>query len=220
MIREREFEIEKTKKGYPAYWEAGGGFTNTGEATIIANKEGQPKKPVYVCRRGHLANREHALFIIEKGDYIIKCNHHRRDFNIYVHKIIDFKTEKYFIEKDYFVFIEEITGEEFERRYGETYNEYIKGRGSEISGLSRYYELPTGEYCWKADWDCITDVEIYTKKTKRKEIIEDLAITELVHEFSWGEWDKEPPAYLEAAIQAAKEKATCYHCREPHYAIE
>ena len=28
-------QIERTKKGYPAMWESGGGYTNTGEATII-----------------------------------------------------------------------------------------------------------------------------------------------------------------------------------------
>jgi len=40
---------------------------------------------------------------------------------------------------------------------------------------------------------------------------------ELLFSFSRGEWDKEPPAFLDAAISAATEKATCYHCREPHY---
>lgn len=42
-----KIRIEKTKKGYPAYWEAGGGYTNTGDATIIASGDGQPKKAVY-----------------------------------------------------------------------------------------------------------------------------------------------------------------------------
>ena len=145
----KKIKIEKTKKGYPALWECGGGCRNTGEATIIASQSGAPKKPIYIRNRGSLANSHHALFIIEKGDYIIECNHHREDFNIYIYKILDFKTE-----------------------------------------------------------------------TKQKEKTEDIAIAELMHEFSMGEWDKEPPAYLEAAIQAAKEKATCYHCREPHFAIE
>jgi hypothetical protein len=37
------------------------------------------------------------------------------------------------------------------------------------------------------------------------------------HRFSEGEWYEEPPEWLLPAIKAAKEKATCYHCREPHY---
>jgi hypothetical protein len=142
----KKIEIERTKRGHPALWECGGGRRNTGEVTIIASQSGGPKRAIYIRSRGSLANEHHALFIIEKGDYIIECNHHREDFNIYIYKILDFKTE-----------------------------------------------------------------------TKQKEKTEDIAIAELMHEFSMGEWDKEPPAYLEAAIQAAKEKATCYHCREPHY---
>lgn len=136
-------KIERTKKGFPALWECGGGYTNTGKATIIAGKDGQPKKAIYVRRRGHLANGEHALIPIAVGDYVICAGHHREDFNIYIYKILQFKTEKE----------------------------------------------------------------------------EDVAIVELTYEFSRGEWDKEPPAYLEQAVRTAMEKATCYHCREPHYCI-
>ncbi len=133
--------IERTKKGYPAYWESGGGHTNTGEATIITNKNGQPKKAVYIRTRGSLANGNHALIILEVGDYIIEANHHREDFNITILKVLDFEDKK---------------------------------------------------------------EEIY-------------AVVEQVYEFSRGEWDKEPPANLEQAVCAAMHKATCYHCREPHY---
>ena len=133
----KKIKIEKTKKGYPALWECGGGFTNTGEATIIASPSGGPKKPVYIRHRGSLANAHHALFILEVGDYIIFANHHREDFEIELYKVVDFE--------------------------------------------------------------------------------EDAAIVELEHEFSRGEWDKEPPAYLEQAVHTAMLKATCYHCREPHY---
>ena len=134
--------IEKTKKGYPAFWEAGGGYTNTGEATVIASPSGGPKKPVYVRRRGHLANGQHALFIIEKGDYIIKCDHHREDFEIEIFRITGFEEE----------------------------NTY--------------------------------------------------AMIEQVNYFSQNEWEADLPAFLEAAVQAAMKKATCYHCRMPHFIIE
>ena len=133
--------IEKTKKGYPAYWEAGGGYTNTGEATIIAGKDGQPKKAVYVRRRGFLANGYHALIILEVGDYIVEANHHRGDFEIAIHKV-------------------------------------------------RCFE--------------VKEEEAY-------------AVVEQVNRFEQNEWDTELPVSLEAAVQAAMEKATCYHCREPHF---
>jgi len=131
-------KIERTKKGYPAIWESGGGYRNTGEAMIVAaGKGGQPKKSIYIRQRGPLANENHALIPVKVGDYIIEANHHREDFNIYIYKIQDFE--------------------------------------------------------------------------------EDVAIVEPVHEFNRGEWDAEPPAFLDAALEAAMQKATCYHCREPHF---
>lgn len=131
--------IERTKKGYPAMWELGGGHKNTGFATIIAGKNGEPKRPVYIRTRGHLANEKHALFIIERGDHVIFADHHRNDFIILVHRI--------------------------------------------------------------------------------KEVEKDTAICELIHEFSEGEWDTEPKDELANAVEAAMNKATCYHCREPHYFV-
>ena len=136
----KKIKIERTKKGYPALWECGGGFTNTGEATIIASPSGGPKRAIYIRNRGQLANAHHALIPIEVGDYIIFANHHREDFEIELYKVVDFE--------------------------------------------------------------------------------EDVAIVKLEHEFSRGEWGKEPPAYLEQAVHTAMFKATCYHCREPHFIAE
>ena len=134
-------KIERTKKGFPALWEQGGGFSNTGKAVIIASPSGGPKKAIYIRSRGSLANAHHALVILEVGDYIIKANHHREDFEIQIFRVSNFEEEK---------------------------------------------------------------EEIY-------------AITEQVNCFSRGEWDEEPPAYLEQAVHTAMYKATCYHCRKPHY---
>ena len=35
--------------------------------------------------------------------------------------------------------------------------------------------------------------------------------------FDQGEWDATPPQEAEAAIETAKQKAYCYHCREVHF---
>lgn len=143
-----KIKIEKSKKGLPCLWEAGGGFTNTGAAVIIAGKGGQPKKAIYIRQRGPLANEEHALIPIEVGDYIIFANHHRGDFEIEILKILNFEEE-----------------------------------------------------------------------VKKKEVTY-YAVVERINYFSMGEWDVELPASLETAVQAAMQKATCYHCREPHYIAE
>lgn len=135
-----KMKIERTKKGLPAMWESGGGMTNTGHATIIANHNGAPKKPVYIRRSGSLSCNNHALFIVEVGDLVIEAGHHRFDFEIAVYRI------------------EAIDGEE--------------------------------------------------------------ARLSLLHEFSRGEWDVEPPADIMKAVEAAQEKAMIYHCRLPVYYID
>lgn len=136
----KKIEIERTKKGYPAFWEVGGGFTNTGYSYIVTNKDGQPKKAIFVRNRGHLANGEHALIPIAVGDLIINADHHWNNFKIFVYRITDF--------------------------------------------------------------------------------LEEEALVERIAKFSKGEWDTELPVYLEAAVQAAIKKATCYHCREPHFIMK
>ena len=130
-------------------WEEGGGLSECGESTIIAGKDGRPKKAV---RRGQLACGRHALIPVEEGDYIINAFHNMEDFSITIHKILGFEEEV---------------------KEGETY------------AVVEYYN-------GKADME---------------------------HQICYGlpEWDSPLPTFLEAAVQAAMEKATCYHCREPHY---
>ena len=138
----KQVKIERTKKGHPAYWEAGGGYTNTGYAVVIAGMDGQRKKALYVRKRGPLANENHALVVLKVGDYIIEANHHREDFEIEIFKITGFEDKE------------------------ETH-----------------------------------------------------AIVEKINGFSQNEWEADLPAFLQAAVQAVMKKATCYHCREPHFAI-
>lgn len=133
--------IEITKSGLPAAWEKGGGMSNTGYAQIIAGPNGQPKKPVYIRRRGSLANGDHALFIVAPGDIIVQASHHRKDFDIGVYRIVKIDLE------------------------------------------------------------------------------ERVAFIDMLISFGMGEWDGDP-APFQAAIDAAMEKATCYHCRSPHYIVK
>lgn len=87
-------EIERTKKGYPAMWEEGGGATHTGNSQIIAGRNGERLRPVYICGSGTLSNARHALFIVEPGFFVIKADHHREDFIIQVMRIVVFKVEE------------------------------------------------------------------------------------------------------------------------------
>ena len=139
MSEKHTAQIELSKKGFPCMWEQGGGASNTGEATIIASPDGNPKSAIYIRRKGQLANSRHALIPIAKGDVVVRVSHHRQDFTILIYVVDGIDTD------------------------------------------SLHAEL----------------VKIY--------------------EFSNGEWDTDPPTYLDAAILAAKHKSLDYHCRKPYF---
>ncbi len=78
---------ETTKKSLPALWESGGGRHNTGNATIICDPAGNPKTPVYIRTSGHLANDQHALFIVAVGDMVVMSDHHRKDHITQIYRL-------------------------------------------------------------------------------------------------------------------------------------
>lgn len=84
----KTISIERTKKGLPALWECGGGYSNTGDATLIAGPNGEKKAPLYIRRRGTLACAHHALFVVREGDTVIESSHHRGDFHHQVYRIV------------------------------------------------------------------------------------------------------------------------------------
>lgn len=129
-------EIERSKKGIPCMWECGGGYSNTGSATIIAGKDGEKKAPLYIRQRGPLACAHHALIPVDVGDFIITTNHHRGDFETRIYRV--------------------------------------------------------------------------------EEIQAETATCSIIGEYSRGEWDEEHH-FLIHAVEAAHKKATCYHCRWPHF---
>lgn len=90
-----EFEVTPSHgQGIPCLWERGGGYTNTGWSVIIAGPSGEPKKPLYIRKRGQLANSYHALIPVQVGDHVITCNHHREDFFCEVWKLVRVDQEK------------------------------------------------------------------------------------------------------------------------------
>ena len=90
--------IERTKKGLPALWESGGGYSNTGDATLIAGPKGEKKTPLYIRRRGPLACAHHALFVVRKGDIVIESSHHRGDFHHQVYRIVAIRGDEAEVE--------------------------------------------------------------------------------------------------------------------------
>jgi len=174
----KEFKLEISKKGLPCLWECGGGYTHTGEATIITGNHGERKKAIYIRRRGELACSLHALIPVQTGDYIVEAEHHREDFIIQIWRITHIPEVKYVDWRD------------------------IARKEAEKNGDNPEF-FP---YCQPYVWE--------------KHIPKYYTNAELVCEFSENEWNIEPPEFLRAAIEAVQEKATCYHCRGPHFIVE
>ncbi len=79
-------KIETTKRGFPAMWESGGGMTNTGHAQIIAGRNGEAIRPVYVPK-GYSCG-EHALFTVHEGYHVISVGRHGRSYGVSIWKIL------------------------------------------------------------------------------------------------------------------------------------
>lgn len=71
-------------------WEGGGGYSNTGESIIISGINGEALKPTFIKRRGHLACREHAMFLFYPGQpwVEIEASQWRGDFDIKMYQCI------------------------------------------------------------------------------------------------------------------------------------
>lgn len=83
----KEFELTVSKSGIACLWESGGGWSNTGYATVIAGTHGEAKKAIYVKTHGDLACKDHALIPVKVGDYVINAENNRKEENIEVYQI-------------------------------------------------------------------------------------------------------------------------------------
>lgn len=86
-------EITKSKSGIPCLTECGGGWTNTGDARIIADKNGYPKRAIHIFDRGDLCCRDHAVVPITVGDVIITATRHHDKVSISVERITSIEND-------------------------------------------------------------------------------------------------------------------------------
>ena len=80
--------LAHTKSGRPGLWECGGGRTNTGEATVIADAEGYALRPFFVRTGGDLAGGNHALFPATVGNLVITVDRQRDDLTVTISRIV------------------------------------------------------------------------------------------------------------------------------------
>lgn len=87
----REIEITRSRSQIPCLWEKGGGWSNTGEAQIIADRQGNPKRAIHIRTHGDLSCRDHALIPVKKGDHVITVFRHRDRVSTQVERIVSIK---------------------------------------------------------------------------------------------------------------------------------
>lgn len=86
-------EIMKTD--VPCFWEQGG-FNrkkNKGAAIIVADLQGNPKKPIFVKTKGSLCNGKHGLFPISKDDLLIETVADGENTQTDIYKIVSINEE-------------------------------------------------------------------------------------------------------------------------------
>lgn len=94
-------EVEKTKSGLPAIWERGGATGAGGKATIVTDKNGNAKKPLFIRNHGDLANEAHALFVLNKGDHVIDVQtSYGEPYKVRILKVVGFQEESILDEED------------------------------------------------------------------------------------------------------------------------
>lgn len=77
--------VNRSKSGLPTLTECGGGATNTGSVTLIADGDGNPAKPLFVPK-GY-SNGDHAIFVVKPGMTIVKAWRDRGGERVSVERI-------------------------------------------------------------------------------------------------------------------------------------
>lgn len=202
MLKFAKLATTITRKGYHALWEQGGGYTNTGHARIICRADGKPKSPLYIRQRGTLACGEHALFIINPGDIVIDVDYHRDDY--FFIRVMQIREVGRIVTKHEKCLVLDDPG-----RIPDIIEQEVKANQmGELVSVSYIECEPTLPY--------LKDTKVYHITY---ETADTCALAETIHFCNQGKWDKEPPHQLRYAIDAAIEKADCYHCREPHFSL-
>jgi hypothetical protein len=81
--------IELSRRGHACLWESGGAWGDTGEARLVTNCFGRPKRPIYI-KDPNLAFKcgEHALLPLWIDDFVIDLKRVINDCSIEIHRVI------------------------------------------------------------------------------------------------------------------------------------
>lgn len=115
-----KYQIERTKRGFPAMWECGGGRTSGGEAMVISSPEGEKKTAIYIPHGGHLCNGKHALIPVEINDIVVRDSHSHGDHITTIYRITDIQEKEAVLEE-----INEFSRGEWDTDFEEKYVEVV-----------------------------------------------------------------------------------------------
>lgn len=97
---------------------------------------------------------------------------------------------------------------------------YIRRRGHLAGGERALFVVRPGDHVTKASHHRFDfQVRVY-RIVQIEDGEQPKAYAEEVASWDMGEWVPPLPTHLEAAVEAARKKATCYHCRGVHHAAE
>lgn len=99
-IDETTVRITRSKKGIPCMNECGGGNSNTGDAQIITDGGGYPKRAIHIFTRGVLACADHAVIPVREGDHIVTVNRHHDQVAIKVDRIVSIQEDTAEVEPE------------------------------------------------------------------------------------------------------------------------
>lgn len=92
--------ITRSKSGIPCMNECGGGNSNTGDAQIITNAGGYPKRAIHIFTCGELACANHAVILVRENDHIITVKRHHDQVAIKVDRIVSIQEDTAEVEPE------------------------------------------------------------------------------------------------------------------------
>ena len=133
-------KIVKTEKGFRAFWEEGGGMTNTGNACIVAGTNGEKLEAIYIKKKGNLSCNQHALFLLKPNMWVVQIDRYHDRYTI----------------QCFFYDGAEFTLELEPPEYLNTAIETAKEKSRHYHCRTPYYYLPKEELCESTIVDTLT----------------------------------------------------------------
>lgn len=93
---------------------------------------------------------------------------------------------------------------------------YVRSRGQLSCSYHALIPVAVGDYIIMANHHR-KDFNVYVYRVESINLEEEFLEAKLINTFSQNEWEQDLDFFLEKPVEASMNKASCYHCRTPHY---